>query len=191
MYQIKTEETRKRSLTVEQLRTLYRADLSKIRSKHRDMFFLIFFLMGINMIDLSRLTKIENGRITYRRAKTGTLYDIKVEPEAMAIIDKYRGKEHLLKVFDKLTSYKYYEVALNDTLSKICAELELPKISAYWARHTFATIAYEIGISTDTIADCLGHKSTHKITEIYIKKDLNKIDEANRKVIDYVLYNIK
>lgn len=191
MYKIKTEETRKRSLTVEQLRTLYRADLSKIRSKHRDMFFLIFFLMGINMIDLSRLTKIENGRITYRRAKTGTLYDIKVEPEAMAIIDKYRGKEHLLKVFDKLTSYKYYEVALNDTLSKICAELELPKISAYWARHTFATIAYEIGIPTDTIADCLGHKSTHKITEIYIKKDLNKIDEANRKVIDYVLYNIK
>lgn len=191
MYQIKTEETRKRSLTVEQLRTLYHANLSKIRSKHRDMFFLIFFLMGINMIDLSRLTKIENGRITYRRAKTGTLYDIKVEPEAMAIIDKYRGKEHLLKVFDKLTSYKYYEVALNDTLTKICTELELPKISAYWARHTFATIAYEIGIPTDTIADCLGHKSTHKITEIYIKKDLNKIDEANRKVIDYVLYNIK
>lgn len=191
MYQIKTEETRKRSLTVEQLRTLYHADLSKIRSKHRDMFFLIFFLMGINMIDLSRLTQIENGRIMYRRAKTGTLYDIKVEPEARAIIDKYRGKEHLLKVFDNLTSYKYYEVALNDTLTKICAELELPKISAYWARHTFATIAYEIGIPTDTIADCLGHKSTHKITEIYIKKDLNKIDEANRKVIDYVIYNIK
>lgn len=191
MYQIKTEETRKRSLTVEQLRTLYHADLSKIRSKHRDMFFLIFFLMGINMIDLSRITQIENGRITYRRAKTGTLYDIKVEPEAMAIIDKYKGKEHLLKVFDNITSYKYYEVALNDTLTKICAEIGLPDISAYWARHTFATIAYEIGIPTDTIADCLGHKSTHKITEIYIKKDIKKIDEANRKVIDYVLYNIK
>ena len=191
MYQIKTEETRKRSLTIEQLRILYHADLSKIRSKHRDIFFLIFFLMGINMIDLSRLTKIENGRITYRRAKTGTLYDIKVEPEAMAIIDKYRGKDHLLKVFDNITSYKYYEVALNDTLTKICADIGLPDISAYWARHTFATIAYEIGIPTDTIADCLGHKSNHKITEIYIKKDLNKIDEANRKVIDYVLYNIK
>lgn len=61
----------------------------------------------------------------------------------------------------------------------------------HWARHTFATIAYEIGIPTDTIADCLGHKSAHRITEIYIKKDLNKVDEANRKVIDYVLYNIK
>ena len=78
MYRIKTEETVKRSLTVEQLRTLYHAKLTKIRSKHRDVFFLMFFLMGINMIDLSRLTKIENGRVTYRRAKTGTLYDIKV-----------------------------------------------------------------------------------------------------------------
>lgn len=191
MYKIKTEETKKRSLTVEQLRVLYNARLSKIRSKHRDMFFLIFFLMGINMIDLSRLTKIENGRISYKRAKTGTLYDIKVEPEAMEIIERYKGNEHLLKVFDNITSYKYYEVALNDTLTKICAEIGLPDISAYWARHTFATIAYEIGIPTDTIADCLGHKSIHKITEIYIKKDLNKIDEANRKVIDYVLYNIK
>lgn len=191
MYKIKTEETKKRSLTVEQLRVLYNAQLSKIRSKHRDMFFLIFFLMGINMIDLSRLTKIENGRISYKRAKTGTLYDIKVEPEAMEIIERYKGNEHLLKVFDNITSYKYYEVALNDTLTKICAEIGLPDISAYWARHTFATIAYEIGIPTDTIADCLGHKSIHKITEIYIKKDLNKIDEANRKVIDYVLYNIK
>lgn len=191
MYRIKTEETVKRSLTVEQLRTLYHAKLTKIRSKHRDVFFLMFFLMGINMIDLSRLTKIENGRVTYRRAKTGTLYDIRVEPEAMSIIERYRGKEHLLKVFDNIVSYRYYEVALNDNLTKICADIGLPNISSYWARHTFATIAYEIGIPTDTIADCLGHKSAHRITEIYIKKDLNKVDEANRKVIDYVLYNIK
>ena len=42
MYRIKTEETVKRSLTVEQLRTLYHAKLTKIRSKHRDVFFLMF-----------------------------------------------------------------------------------------------------------------------------------------------------
>lgn len=59
----------------------------------------------------------------------------------------------------------------------------------YWARHSFATIAYEIGISVDIIAGCLGHKSSHRITAIYIKKDQKLIDEANRKVIDYVLYN--
>lgn len=73
----------------------------------------------------------------------------------------------------------------------MCQELHLPKISVYWARHSFATIAYEIGIPIDIIADCLGHKTVHKITNIYIRKDLSKIDEANRKVINYVLYNIK
>lgn len=189
MYRIETEETVKRSLTVEQLRILYNAELSKSASKHRDIFFLVFFLMGINMADLSRIENIDNGRIKYRRAKTGTLYDIKVEPEAQCIIDKYRGKKKLLKVFDKVIYYNYYVRAINDVLAKICKELSLPKVTVYWARHTFATIAYQIGVPIDVIADCLGHKSAHKITEIYIAKDQNKIDEANRKVIDFVLYN--
>ena len=147
--------------------------------------------MGINMVDLSKITCIENGRIKYRRAKTGTLYDIKVEKEAMDIINKYRGQKHLLSVFDNIVSYKYYEVAINDNLKKTCKDLGLPPITVYWARHTFATIAYKLGISIDTIADCLGHKSAHPVTEIYVRKDADKIDNANRKVIDFVLYNKK
>ena len=187
-YSIKTEETVKRSLNVEQLRILHDANLSKIRSRHRDVFFLIFFLMGINLIDLSQLREISDGRIFYKRAKTGTAYSIKVEPEAQAIIDKYRGKEHLLSIFDNVKSYLYYERSLNHSLKLICTELGLPSITVYWARHSFATVAYELGISMDIIADCLGHKTAHRITEIYVKKDTNKIDEANRKVIDYILY---
>jgi len=191
MYSIKSEETRKRSLTVEQLRKLHEAKLSPIRSKHRDMFFLIFYLMGINVKDLSKLEKIENGRISYRRSKTGTLYNIKVEPEAMEIIERYRGKEHLIKQFDRKASYLSFDQANNRCLSKICKSIGIPEVTTYWARHTFATIAYEIGISMDIIADCLGHKNSHRITSIYVRKDQQRIDEANRKVIDYVLYNKK
>lgn len=189
MYRIETEETPKRSLSVEQLRKLYNAELPRAASKHRDIFFLIFFLMGINMADLSRITEVKNGRITYRRAKTGTLYDIKVEPEAQLIIDRYRGKQKLLKVFDKVAHYNYYVRIINDALARISKELSLPRITVYWARHTFATIAYQLEISTDIIADCLGHKSAHRITEIYIAKDQNRIDNANRRVIDFVLYD--
>lgn len=190
-YSIKTEETIKRSLNAQQLRTLYNAKLSKIRSRHRDMFFLIFFLMGINLVDLSQLKEISEGRISYRRAKTGTYYNIKVEPEALTIINKYKGKEHLLAIFDKVKNYLYYERSLNSSLKLICKDLDLPKITVYWARHSFATIAYELGISMDVIADCLGHKSSHRITAIYVRKDIKKIDAANRKVIDYVLYDKK
>lgn len=188
-YSWKKEETRKRALTVEELRLLHDAKLSRIREQYRDLFFLIFYLMGINIVDLSRLEKIENGRIHYRRAKTGTLYDIKVEPEALEIFEKYKGEKHLLKGFDKKRDYKNYGVLIDKMLSLISESLGLPKISMYWARHSFATIAYEIGISVDIIAGCLGHKSSHRITAIYIKKDQKLIDEANRKVIDYVLYN--
>lgn len=188
-YSIKTEETVKRALTVEQLRTLLNAKLTKKRAEYRDVFFLVFYLMGINIVDLSKIKEISEGRIFYKRAKTGTQYSIKVEPEALAIIKRYKGDEHLLSMFDDTKNYLYREQSLNRTLKLICKEIDLPNISVYWARHSFATIAYQIGISTDVIAECLGHKSAHRITDIYIQKDQAKVDEANRKVIDYVLYD--
>lgn len=188
-YMVRNKETAKRSLTVKQLRILWNADLSKTRSKHRDIFFLVFFLMGINLVDLSKITTIENGRIRYLRSKTGTLYDIKVENEALDIITRYKGNAHLLDVFDKIQNYKTYANNHNLILRRISKSLDIPEISTYWARHSFATIAYDLGISIDVIAGCLGHKTGHNITEVYIRKDQKKIDEANRKVIDYVLYN--
>ncbi|WP_394366876.1 integrase [Parabacteroides distasonis] len=62
----------------------------------------------------------------------------------------------------------------------------------YTARHTWATIAYnDLRISKDDIAFCLIHASNHKITEFYIKPDYMKVDEINRKVIDWVYYGKK
>ncbi len=191
VFSIKEEDTPKRSLTVEQLRVLYNEPLAPSFAKHRDIFFLIFFLMGINIVDLAHINQITDGRIRYRRSKTGTLYDVKVEPEAEAIIGRYSGKERLVDIFDHVSRYNYVTSSIDKALKIICADLKLPPISVYWARHTFATIAYEIGISIDVIADCLGHKSNHRVTAIYIKRDQRRVDEANRRVIDYVLYNKK
>ena len=42
-----------------------------------------------------------DGRLEYRRAKTGKFYSIKIEPEIQDILDRYRGKKHLLAPFDK------------------------------------------------------------------------------------------
>lgn len=55
---------------------------------------LIFYLIGINTKDLFSLTSKNavNGRIEYRRAKTGRWYSIKLEPEAMVLIERYKGK---------------------------------------------------------------------------------------------------
>ena len=105
-FHIEREETEKRALTIEEVRKLLHAELPQRQSMYRDIFFLIIYLMGINIIDLSRLTDIVDGRISYRRAKTGTLYSIKVEPEALEIINRYRGEHHLLNAFDRYKNYK-------------------------------------------------------------------------------------
>lgn len=61
-----------------------------------------------------------------------------------------------------------------------------PDISQYWCRHTWATMAAELDIPKETIAAGLGHGG-NTVTDIYIRFDLRKVDEANRRVIDYVL----
>jgi integrase len=61
-----------------------------------------------------------------------------------------------------------------------------PELTSYWARHTWATIAYNIGVSKDIISQALGHSNGVQVTDIYIQYDLEKVDEANRKVIDYI-----
>lgn len=60
-----------------------------------------------------------------------------------------------------------------------------PNITSYWARHTWATIAASLDIPKETIAAALGHGG-NTTTDIYIDFDRRKVDEANRKVIDFL-----
>lgn len=203
-FKIKKEATAKRSLTVEELRTLFNYPVEEYAEQYRDMFMLIFMLIGINIADLTHLKKIQHGRIEYNRAKTHRHYSIKVEPEAMAIINKYKGRNWLLSPLDHYQSYVNYVAHMNTELQKI-GKVELvkegrvykkyceplfPNITTYWARHTWATIASELDISKETIAKALGHGG-NSVTDIYIDYDMKKVDEANRKVLDWVLYGKK
>lgn len=62
-----------------------------------------------------------------------------------------------------------------------------PGLSSYWTRHTWATIAAEIDIPKEVIAHALGHSwANATVTDIYIRFDEKKGDEANRKVLDYL-----
>lgn len=200
-FKIQRAPTRKRSMSVEELRRLFNYPVEKFQQFHLDMFKLIFMLIGINAKDLYNLKEIsDDGRIVYRRAKTGKYYSIKVEPEAMEIIERWRGKRNLLCIADKNSNDKNFSLLLNRTLSKIGDRKRLPGsrkkeiipafpgITAYWARHTWATIARKLKIPKDDIALALGHSTGHIMTDIYIDEDMKAIDEANRKVISFVLY---
>ncbi|MCP3895319.1 MAG: recombinase, partial [Bacteroides sp.] len=97
-FSIKKEETRKRSLKPDQLVLLRDFSGEEYQKEYQDIFMLMFYLIGINGIDLFNVKKIRDGRIEYKREKTGRLYSIKVEPEAEEIMNRYKGDDYLLKV---------------------------------------------------------------------------------------------
>lgn len=200
-FKIKGERTAKRSLSVEQLRAFLSYPAEPGPERYRDMFKLSFLLMGINIVDMAGLRDgdLRDGRICYHRAKTGRLYDIKAEPEAMEIIGRHRGSGHLLDILDRYTDYRDYARRLNENLRRIGPFSRegqggrktysplFPGITTYWARHSWATIAASLDIPKETIAHALGH-GCDTVTDIYIDFDMKKVDEANRRVMDWVLY---
>jgi len=79
-FKIKQEETRKRALTAEQLAWILNMTPAPGYEEARDIFLLLFYLIGINLADLlaAKKTSVKNGYLNYRRAKTGRLYSVKV-----------------------------------------------------------------------------------------------------------------
>ncbi|MGE4308962.1 phage integrase SAM-like domain-containing protein [Bacteroides sp.] len=196
-FKIKKEETRKKALTIEQLITLKNYACEPHQTISRDMFMLMFYLIGINPVDLFNLKELRNGRAEYHRAKTGKLYSIEVTPKAKDIIDKYKGNKYVVNVLDNWKDYRDFSHRMNINLkeigpfarkgrggSKVRRPL-FPDITIYHARHTWATIAAELDIPKETIAAALGHSSS-SVTDIYIKFNPKKIDEANRMVLHYL-----
>lgn len=198
-FSFRPAKTRKRSLSVDELRSLFNYPVEPFAELYRDMFKLIFMLCGINTVDLFRLERITpDGRIEYVRAKTGGKFSIKVEPEAMRIIQKYKGNKGLLCIADRWSDHRNFRHQLNSALKRIGKAQGKgrkdkphdglwPDITSYWARHSWATIARRIGISKDDIALGLGHAES--VTDIYIDENLEALDAANRKILDYVLYD--
>ena len=196
-FRIKQEETAKRSISISAFRKLYKTETDEKTKIYKDYFFLIFFLIGINVKDLllAEKSQIIGERLEYTREKTNKRYSIKIEPEANELMQRYAGKDnYIMNAMDHCQHYKSFAREINSAMKELCknksGRLDISDITTYYARHTWATLAHEIGISTDVISMALGHSPINRTTAIYIKPDRNKIDEANRKVIDYFLKGI-
>lgn len=202
-FKIKQEPTRKKALTLEEVRTLIGWEVEEYQERYRDIFILMILMRGINIGDLCLLTRdnVIDGRIEYSRQKTHKAYSIKIEPEIQEILNRYAGKNYLLNVLDGYNDYRTFIGHMNNALKSI-GHVEygkrglktitplFPELSTNWARHTFATIARnECEVSDELVSDLMGHSKGLDVTNIYIKKDLDKMDAAARKVIDKILYN--
>lgn len=172
-------DTPMRNLPVQTLRRIRDTEIKGKTAWYKDAFMLSFYLIGINLADLLALPNdcIVNGRLQYKRAKTGKNYSILVQPEAQAIIDKYPGKTHLLSFGEKVSCFR---MNCNDLLRKL-----EPGLTWYWARYSWANYAVDLDIPKDTISEAMGHKHGSTVTGVYIKYSLDKADKANRQVLDY------
>lgn len=188
------QATYKRSsvLTAEQIRKLAELNLSKRAAFGRDMFLLSFCLAGMNSVDMYYAKPATGPRLEYKRRKTAgrrrdeAFFSVLIQPEARAILDKYKHPTQLIgKTF---SSEGCFNASANKGLKIAGAMIGVPDLNFYMARHSFATIARnKCGVSKDDIGMALNHTDEeHKTTDIYLEKDWSIVDRVVRKVLDYV-----
>lgn len=198
----------KRDLSVEDLVKILKAETvpGQRMQLARDVLALSFYLVAMNTADLyGDDAKLTGRRITYRRQKTATrrkdeaLMSVRIEPEALPLIRKYRDpqKKRLFSFYTMYGNYKYFNKNVNIGCEQLAEYLDInPNLTTYYMRHTLATIASEdCGISDGDIAIMLNHVGDDndfekgkslKVTRGYIHKRFTKIDGLQRRVLDFV-----
>jgi integrase len=192
--QIPKGKKREVALTIEQMRAIRDVALQfKTERIPRDVFMIIFYLGGINMKDLMSLTPPRNGRISYYRAKTDDTKEddvqvsLAIQPELLSLIERYAGSSHLLFDFGyKYASYCNFTRLVDRGLKKVAAKAGVDvNLSTYVARHSWATIADELGVMEGVIDYVLGH-SVKGMSMKYIHRRHKAADEAIRVVLNSI-----
>jgi integrase/recombinase XerD len=139
---------------------------------------------------------IKDGRISYKRQKTGKHYDIKLLPQAVALIDLYQKQPYgfILPIINRRTKNDEERLRLikdrtrlaNKYLKRMANLIETDEIvTTYTSRHSWATICKKMGFSIEIIAECLGHEYGNKTTAVYLDSfDQDVLDNANAVVAD-------
>ena len=188
------EATAKRSLTKEDIRRIMDCEVRTLTKYPKpflqlakDLFLFSYLSCGINLTDILhiRYADIVNGRLIFNRQKTGKLLSFQLQPEALAILDKYRQpnahpQDYLFPVLKRtvhVTAQQQYgrvqrtNKRINRYLKLIGEHLHLPiPLTTYVARHSFATVLKKIGsfnLHHQRIAGGTVRKRSLKFTSIH------------------------
>ncbi len=156
---------------------------------------IMFYCRGMNFIDLVQLKTeaVTNTFMYYGRSKSDHPFAIKIVPDLMKILGYYlAGKapeDYLFPTnYDGSTKhfqkYKSQRRRMNERLKIIANDAGIEgEFTTYYIRHSWATIAKYLGVSTEIISEALGHRSL-RTTETYLKDfDNSVLDEANALVV--------
>lgn len=164
----------------------------------RDLFMFSFYTRGMAFVDIAFLKKsnLKNGMLCYSRKKTNQLLTIEWEREQQKIVERYASQTqdspYMLPIIKKAdgTEYRQYQRMqenVNRALKKIgdMIGLKMP-LTAYVARHSWASIARNLNIPITIISEGMGHQS-YKTTQVYLDTiDTARINEANRYIIQRI-----
>ena len=186
------QETAKRALSKEDIeRVLSYKSTNRYMRFPIDIFAFTYYCGGINFVDIAHLTKanIIDGRLIYKRQKTKKLIKIPLQPQAVALIEKYSNDESqylfpILSDFHKTDIQQANRIhkvisKVNERLKQIGNALNLPiTLTTYVARHSQATVMKRAGVSTAVIREIMGH-SSERVTQIYLDSfDNEQVDNA-------------
>lgn len=189
------DKTSKRALGMNDIRAIRNLDLSGKRSLEfaRDMFLFSFYMRGMSFVDMAYLKKsdLKNGFVSYVRRKTGQQVRIRWEYDMQAIVDRHHNGRscYLLSVImdeDGTERRQYLNAMLqiNRKLKEVgrLAGISVP-LTMYVARHSWATVARDMGIPLYVISQGMGHDS-ERTTQIYLNTIIaDRVDDANYKII--------
>lgn len=190
-------KTTKRAISETDIRAIQELQLTSgsITALARDIFMFSFYMRGMSFVDIAFLKKsdLKNGILSYCRKKTNQHLTVAWEPEQQEIVERYahltKDTPYMLPIIQKMdgTEYKQYQQMqenINRALKKIGMKIGLKMpLSTYVARHSWASIARNMGISICVISEGMGHQS-YKTTQVYLDSiDTLMINEANRSII--------
>lgn len=206
----KQEATRKRAISAKKILEIYQMPYqldAKGREKKgrfnlaKDCFILSFGLIGMNSADLYSCIDLNNDVITYYRAKTTDRRNdkakmkVKVLPIIKPLLEKYRDRtgRRVFNFYLHYTTPDSFNKAINYGLKQIGEILHIDDLEYYAARHSWATLAVnKVSIDKYTVHAALNHiDEAMKVTDIYIERDYEVENEANKKVLDYTFKNQK
>jgi integrase/recombinase XerD len=197
-YSIKTKPTKKRAISPDAIQRIVGLEYETNNPlfETRNIFLLSFYLMGAPYFDLANL-KVKNiidGRIQYKRQKTGKFYDIKITENLKPILDYYTKdklpEEYILPIIKRQRLTEQYKDVLwareryNVRLKALAKDAGIDEnLTSYVSRHSFASIANNMAIPLTAISEMLGHQRL-TTTQVYLaglQKDV--IDNYNEQII--------
>lgn len=184
----KQKESTPKALSREDFEKIRDLPIPERRRSHvitRDMF-LFSCYTGTAYIDTVSVTKENVSKddegalwLKYKRGKNGQLARIKLLPEAIALIEKYRDDER-----DTL-----FPMVHNGTIKRNMQGIRVLAgikggLNYHMSRHSFASlITLEAGVPIETVSKMLGH-SDIKTTQIYARVTPKKLFEDMDKYIE-------